>query len=255
GLGRHNLSCICDIDKIFDSSGEHGECHLHAVLNSALQLLETADAADKVNAVVGSGIADTEYGAEKVFLKNGDIKTLDRVALVECACLSCQDIPFAADEHTELVLCVGTVLSFAVKGSYIELVFDSCKELCLCETVEVCYNAVVVHDVELLVGEEDREEEVELLIACKVGVLSAALSADAYSRCTSVVTVCNVEIFCVGKLFGDSVDIGFVVDDPSCVAYAVFCYEVIYGSLFHGLCHDLIDNRASLVGEEDGACV
>ena len=59
----------------------------------------------------------------------------------------------------------------------VKVLFQCIKKLRIAHAVQVLYHAVIVDDVQLVVGEAHRHEEVVLLIAPVVGVLAALLVA------------------------------------------------------------------------------
>ena len=122
------------------------------------------------------------------------------------------------------------------------------------EAVEVFDHAVVVDDVQLVVGEDDSHEVVVLLLAGVVGVLLLLLLSHEGGGGATVVTVGDVH---GGNLLVEDVDeLGdglLVVDDPEAVAEAVFLGdEVIDGLLGGDAGHDLVDAGDGGIGEEDG---
>ena len=131
---------------------------------------------------------------------------------------------------------------------------DGFEELLLAEAVEVLHNAVVVDDVELVVGEDDGHEVVVLLLAGVVGVLLLLLLSHEGGGGAAVVAVGDVH---GGHLlveeFDELVNELAVVDDPEAVAEAVFLGdEVVDGLLGGDAGNDLIDTCHRGVSEENG---
>src|SRR5271157_2127824 len=69
GLRRHNLACIRHRHQVRHGGGVEGEGHRHlARVHAPLQLVQAADAAHEIDALVTPGICDAENGAEEVVL-------------------------------------------------------------------------------------------------------------------------------------------------------------------------------------------
>ena len=130
--------------------------------------------------------------------------------------------------------------------------FKSLEEVFLAQAVEVLHNAVVVDDVQLVVGEDHGHEVVVLFLAGVGRILFLLLLADEGCGCAAVVTVGDVHgRNLLGEELNEFSDGGFVVDDPEAVAEAVFLGdEVVDGLLGGDLAHDGVDFSDGRVGEE-----
>ena len=72
-LRRHDLAGVGNVHQILDRGGIHCESNGHAIVDPLLKLAQTADTADKVDALICSGIADTKDGMQQIVLKDGNI--------------------------------------------------------------------------------------------------------------------------------------------------------------------------------------
>lgn len=254
GLRGHDVACVSNVDDLLHAHGIEGEGDLHlAVVDATFQLAEATDAADEVDALVSSEVLDAEHLVEDKVREDGDVEHADGVVVVVGTGLGGHLVPVAVEIHAVLMQ-LGGLVDLGAHVSELVALAHGGDELLLGEAVEVLDHAVVVDDVELVVGEDDGHEVVVLLLAGVVGVLLLLLLSHEGGGGAAVVAVGDVH---GGNLLVEDVDElgdgGLVVDDPEAMAEAVFLGdEVIDGLLGGDAGHDLVDAGDGGVGEEDG---
>ena len=68
GLGGHDVARVGDVDELLHRDGVEGESDLHlAAVDAALQLAETADAADEVDAPGSAQVLDILHKFAQVY--------------------------------------------------------------------------------------------------------------------------------------------------------------------------------------------
>ena len=78
GLRRHDVAGVGNVDDLLHAHGIEGEGDLHlAVVDATFQLAEAADAADEVDALVGTEVLDAEHLVEHEVAEDGDIEHAD----------------------------------------------------------------------------------------------------------------------------------------------------------------------------------
>ncbi len=136
------------------------------------------------------------------------------------------------------------LVALALNG---EVLTHLLKELLGSEAIEVLNHTVVVHHLEVILGEANCQQVVILFLAGVIGVGLRLLLTNVSSCSSAVMTVGNIEVRNLSELLGDALDKSIVGDAPECVTDAVLAHEVILGS---GLSH-LSDNLLQrLVGWE-----
>ena len=134
-----------------------------------------------------------------------------------------------------------------------EVLFQCFQELSLAQSVQVFDYAVVVDDVELIIGEANGQEEAVFLVAGMMGVLLLAFVAHQGGGSATVVSVSDVHSRNLSDQFGDAFDIIIVINDPELMAKAFWLgYEVVFGLFGSIASDDSIQFVHVFVGEEDG---
>ena len=91
GLRRHDVAGVGDVDELVHGDWVEGEGHLHlTAVNTFLELFESTDAPNEVDALVAAEVGDAEDITEDKVAGNGHIEYADRVRVVECSGLSGQ---------------------------------------------------------------------------------------------------------------------------------------------------------------------
>ena len=271
GLGRHDVAGVGDVDDLLHAHRIERESDLHlTAVHTTFQLAEATDTANEVDALVGAEVLDAQNLVEDKVAEDGDVQHADGIVVVVGAGLGSQAVPHALDVHREIVELVGLVLgvALAVAGELavalaavlgavalaldVEVLLQSLEEVLGAEAVEVFHDAVVVDDVQLVVGEDDGHKVVVLFLAGVGRILLFLLLTDEGCGGTTVVTVSDVHgrNLLVEQL-DEAGDGGLVVDDPEAMAEAVFLGdEVIDGLLGGDLAHDGVDFGDGRVGKE-----
>ena len=254
GLWRHNVASVGNVDDLFHGNGIECESNLHfAVVHATFQLAEATDTANEVDALVGAEVLDAEDGVQDMVGKDLDIQNSDRIVVVIFASLGGHLVPMTIEVHAVFVQLGG----FVDLGTHIfnnVSVAQFGEELLLGQTVEVLYYAVVVNDVELVVGEDNGHEVVVLFLASVSGVVLFFLLSNESGGSAAVVTVGDVH--CGNLLvedFNEFVDEFAIIDNPEAMAEAVFLgYEVVDGLVGGYAGNDFVDAGDGGISEEYG---
>ena len=188
GLGRHDVAGVGDVDDLLHAHGIERESDFHlTAIDATFQLAEAADTANEVDALVGAEVLDAQNLVEDKVAEDGDIQHADGIVVIVGAGFGRQAVPHALDVHREVVELVGLVLgvALAVAGELalagaaifgavalafdVEVLLQSLEEVLGAKAVEVFHDAVVVDDVQLVVGEDDGHEVVVLFLRQRYG--------------------------------------------------------------------------------------
>ena len=215
------------------------ERHL-ARVDAAFELLRTANSADEIDVLVTTRIDDAEHGPEQLVLADGAVERRDGIGGVVGADAHRRGVPGASDVNAERL---GARRLRRLRGGYVEARADRLEQGFGSAPVEIADDAVVGHDLHLIVREHDREERVVL------AAVALALPMDARGRRASVVAVRDVER-------RDRLESGreraAVVggERPEGVAYAVLRREVVDGRGALRRSDDRVDAGIGRVREE-----
>ena len=138
---------------------------------------------------------------------------------------------------------------------HLELFADRGQEGLGAVAVEILHHAVVVHDLELIVGEDHGHEALIGLVAVHGQALGLGFGAAGLPIADggggAVVAVSDVEGLHAVEEVDQLVDHGLARDHPDRVADAVRRHHVIDRHLLADVVHDVVDVGHGAVGEED----
>ena len=140
-------------------------------------------------------------------------------------------------------------------GAHVEALALECgDELVLAESVRVGDHAMVGHDRELTLREEDAEKVVVGVRArCLIVCLHTHLLADAGGGGGAMVTVGDVGAGDIGEHHAERLDRRRAGDAPHGLAHVLLVGEAVEGACAHGGGDERLECLVVLIGEVDGA--
>ena len=118
-------------------------------------------------------------------------------------------------------------------------------------TVQIVDDAVVVHDIQLIVREQDGKKEIEFLLAGISGILLSAQFSHTHSGGTAVMAVRNIYAVDVCECLSYRGAVIRIGNDPDTVADISFRDKITDRSAGCRLFHDGINRVVSVEAEED----
>ena len=171
----------------------------------------------------------------------------DRIVGGVGAGLGGEGVPLAVQEHAEAGGGRGAAPG---GGGHGELLAQGGQEGLAGQAVQVLDDAVVVHDLQLVVGERHGHEALEGLVAGGLGRGRPARLAVADGGGGAVVAVGDVQGRHGFEQVVEGVDVGLLVDDPDRVADAVLGDHVVDRRGGADLVHQGVDVGHGTVGQE-----
>ncbi len=214
-----------------------------------MQFLQTTYAANEIDTFVRTQVFDAQQLIQNQIARNSYIQYANRIIGIGVG-LGGEFVPAATYIQCKRMQCLRTIdrRTFVLND---EVLLQLMQELRRCHAVQVAHHAVIIHHVQLIVGEADREEVIVLLVAGVVRVLQFLLVAYECRGSRTVMAISDVHSRNVAY---DACDCSYdsrVVNHPERVTEAVkIRYEVILRLSARHAGNDGIQIRAVRVGKE-----
>lgn len=187
---RHDAAAIGDGEDLVDLRGEHGNGEAHfARVDAFFEFFNAADAADEVDAFVGTRILDVEDGRQDAFLQKIDVERSDGIVSVDRSGIDREQIPLFAE-----IDAVGTRVFWGLEGRFFDFsdLLQLGEDLIVGAIFVIFEDAVIRHDFELIGGEKDGEEMAVRSVGGGIGGFLSAFRAGAYGASRSMMSVGDV---------------------------------------------------------------
>src|SRR6185369_11260038 len=125
---RHYHVGVCQRHELLNGRMEQGKSDfILSTVDKSFQLRNAANAAHKMDSLIGSWIADPEHRTEQIVLKDGNIETADGIVGIERLLSGRELVPPVRDIHAESM----TLETFRASGkrSYFETAGHMSHEL------------------------------------------------------------------------------------------------------------------------------
>ncbi len=186
-------------------------------------------------------------------LENRHVQFPDEVGPIVELRLGLEPVPLPAEVHAELMGNGGG--SLAEAGRKDELLPNLFHEALHAQPPQVLHGPVVIQDLQLLVGEEGRDEKVVFLPAGMRRIPIPPQPGDRGGRRRPVMPVGDVQALHLRKFPLQRPEGLPVADDPRRVGHAVGCREIVFGGGLHDPGDDAVDLLPGSIEQKDEPCL
>ena len=223
------------------------------LIHALLQLSKSPDPTDELDTLIGTRIPDPQQRSENRILQKRYIQCLDRIDRPRRqqfrACTKQE--PLTAEVHADLALHLRR--NRLCQMEHLIILLDGEHEILRIHPMKILDDTVVVHDLQLLIREQHRQEVVKLLRAIIVRMRLPTSETDLdRARCAMMAIRDIGRRHLLEKCLQRRYPLA-VCDSPYPMSDAIIRHERIERRFLLYLLHDRLDTGMCTIGEEDRA--
>src|SRR6185295_11911672 len=202
-----------------------------SLVDQPLQLLAAAHAANEIDSLVGADVFDTQYGIKHQILENTHVQRGDSPLRRRDIGTQTERVPLAVKIHSPLS---PPLRRFATAFRHFKTLFYCFNKLAGRQAIQIAHGTVVSKYLDLVIGENNRQEEVIFFVAGMTEALFPEFGACPRGAGGAVMTISNVKERYLAKGMNKAHCIGHM---PDGVLNSVFRGEVENGIRHRRLHH------------------